>query len=83
MGNKQIKTDREIYVDVRSEAMAGAGMSLPVVSVFRMLEHLGDTYEERFSIDAACAALDSLVRIAEIAKRELAEGKRKAQAETP
>lgn len=36
-----------------------------------------NAYGERFSIDGACNALDSMVRAAELAKRELIEAKRK------
>lgn len=72
-----VKTDSEIFAEVMKDAMCGAGGSFPVVSVFTMLQRLQNAYGENFSIDGACNALDSMVRAAELAKRELIEAKRK------
>jgi hypothetical protein len=77
MKDNQPKTDSEILFNVTKEAMLAAGARAPVVSVFTMLQRLQNAYGERFSIDGACNALDSMVRAAELAKRELIEAKRK------
>jgi hypothetical protein len=77
MKDNQPKTDKEIFTEVMKEAMCIAGGSLPTVSVLLMLQRLQNAYGERFSIDGACAVLDSMVSAAELTKRELIEAKRK------
>lgn len=71
--------DIEIYREVRSEALAGAGGMLAVQQVFGMLDKLADAYGERFTIDGACSALTTLAKMAELAKAELQQAKAKVQ----
>ena len=73
----EIKTDSEIFARVMTEALCMSGDSVPVAYTFRMLQHLRNIYGERFSIDGACTALDSMISAAELAKRELIKAKRK------
>jgi len=77
MKDNQPKTDSEILSDVTKEAMCAAGASLPVVSVFHMLQRLQAAYKERFDIDEACYALDAMIRAAQKAKDELIEARLK------
>jgi hypothetical protein len=74
--------DREIYRNVRRDALAGAGGMVSVQAVFLLLDSLEQRFGERFTVDGACQALDQLIKMATLTKDELRKGERQEFAPT-
>ena len=64
-------TDREIYEQVRTETLAGAGGSLAVHAIVSALDVLYTRFCEEFTIDGAIFELQSIERIAFLFANEL------------
>lgn len=69
-------TDREIYLHVRADALAGVGGSFALRGIVRVLDGLLEGYGEYFTINGALNQLDQIVYIAYMLKDELQKAKK-------
>lgn len=69
------KRDRKTLDETKREWMHGAGGSLAVRMVLRMLENLSQSHGDRFSIYAACHALNKLAEYACLIRETLLKAK--------
>lgn len=67
--------DLEIYHQVRAEALAGGGISMPLRNIIGMVDVLASTFSQDFDIEKACHALDQAIVWAEMLKTELRKAK--------
>lgn len=72
---KVMKTDLEIYREVRHDYLCGAGASLTLRGVLSTMDTLAKAYEEDFDIEKACDALEQITEWAEMLKRTFVSGK--------